>query len=134
MAPTGWFLLAPFPRTPRPSRPMARPTDLRAPIGYPSSGGPVASCDGAHAFFDKTVGAPVQIGMLPDWTRVKGKVAWRVVKGPYSELPRVWAAFPGEAAKVLRGPPDGPAGDVFLCNPQEHSPDRLLTVVYLPAK
>ena len=92
----------------------------------------MASCDSAHAFFDKSVGAPIQVGVLPEWTRVKGKVAWRVVKGPYPELSKAWQTFPGDAAKVLRSPPEGPGGDVYLCRPQEHSSDRHLTVLYLP--
>jgi hypothetical protein len=92
----------------------------------------MARCDEAHAQFDPLVDGEVRIGTLPGTTRVRGKVAWYVHQGPYNGLPDVWREFPQRAARHFRGLPDGPPGEVFLCLPGEHDPERMLTILYLP--
>jgi hypothetical protein len=94
----------------------------------------MAGCDAAHAQFDGKVGGPLETGTLPEWTRVRGKVIWRAVRGPYDRMAGDWKEFMEAAMAALRGPPDGPCGDVYLCNPTEHGPERFLTILYLPVR
>jgi hypothetical protein len=94
----------------------------------------MAACDAAHSELDKLVGKKVQIGTLPPWTRVRGKVAWKVVRGPYSELPGSWMAFMHEVGSGSARP-SGPTGDVYACQPEDHAQDggsKLLTILYAP--
>jgi DNA gyrase inhibitor GyrI len=96
----------------------------------------MASCDLAHKVFDPQVEKGVQLGRLPDWTCVGGKVAYRVLRGPYEQLPKAWAEFPSDALNAARSAPRGPPGDVYLCTPTDHpgDPARMLTVLYLPVR
>jgi hypothetical protein len=94
------------------------------------------ACAAAHAELDPLVGKEVSVGELPLWTRVQGRVAWKVVRGPYSELPGSWMAFMREVgtnpARV-----NGPTGDVYACQPMDHEADggsQLLTILYAPVE
>ena len=94
----------------------------------------MAACDAAHAELDMLVGKKVQVGSLPTWTRVRGEVACRVVRGPYSALPESWMAFMREVGS-LGARLSGPTGDVYACQPDDHTSDggtRLLTILYAP--
>jgi effector-binding domain-containing protein len=91
----------------------------------------MASCDRAHAEFDGVAAGRVQTGTLPEWTSVHGKVAWSLSKGAYEKLPAAWDSFVKEAmSRETRGP----AGDVYLCTPGEHAPERMLTILYVPVR
>ena len=96
----------------------------------------MTACDTAHSELDPHVGKKVQIGVLPPWARVRGRVAWKVVRGPYSELPASWMAFMAEVgASGTRV--TGPTGDVYACQPQDHAKDggaKLLTILYAPVE
>jgi len=43
-------------------------------------------CSDVHKQFDKFADGKVQVGELPKWMHVSGKVAWNVFQGPYNEL------------------------------------------------
>jgi hypothetical protein len=91
----------------------------------------MARCEAAHAEFDRIAAGTIHVGTLPEWTSVRGKVAWTLSKGPYHQLPQAWAAFMREApARDARGP----SGDVYLCIPGDHAEERLLTILYLPVR
>ena len=96
----------------------------------------MASCDAAHRVLDPQVGKDIQVGQLPDWTCVGGKVAFKVLKGPYEQLAAAWATFPQRALEIARTAPRGPPGDVYVCSPMDHSkdPDRMLTILYVPVQ
>lgn len=65
---------------------------------------------------------------------MRGKVAYRVLRGPYEQLPGAWVEFPMKALEKAQSAPRGPAGDVYVCSPLEHKNDeaRMLTVRYTP--
>jgi hypothetical protein len=111
---------------------------MKTPKDYPPdwTGRDMANCDLAHKEFDPLVEKGVQIGKLPDWTCVGGKVAFRVLRGPYEQLSKAWAEFPSRAIGVARSAPRGPPGDVYLCSPMDHpdDPAKMLTVLYLPVR
>lgn len=91
-------------------------------------------CESAHKEFDAAAKTgTISVGTLPTWTRVEGRVVWRVVQGPYERLSGAWMKFPQEAAMRLQGGPAGPCGDVYLCAPGEHAASKLLTILYYPA-
>lgn len=46
----------------------------------------MACCSDVHKQFDKFANGKAQVGELPKWMHVSGKVAWYVHQGPYSEL------------------------------------------------
>ena len=46
----------------------------------------MAECDDMHKAFGPLAGGAIQVGELPDWTRIRGRVAWYVYRGPYSEI------------------------------------------------
>ena len=96
----------------------------------------MASCDAAHKVLDPQVGRDIQIGELPDWTCVGGKVAYKVLKGSYEQLPSAWATFPQRALETARSAPRGPPGDVYVCSPMDHSddPGQALTILYVPVR
>ncbi len=96
----------------------------------------MASCDAAHKVFDSLVKRGIQVGDLPDWTCVGGRVAYRVVQGPYEQLPRAWVDFPSQALGAARSAPRGPPGDVYICTPMDHpdDPSKMLTVLYIPVR
>jgi hypothetical protein len=92
-------------------------------------------CEGAHRQFDPIANGDIQTGILPSWTRVQGKVAWWVVRGPLSSLGSSWAAFHQKVGESRSGRPDGPPGEIFICRPEDHAADQqqgLLTILYLP--
>jgi hypothetical protein len=77
-----------------------------------------------HEQFDEFANGNVQVGELPTWMHVGGKVAWYVYRGPYSELgskgfSAFWKRF-GEAKLEMAGPP----GDVYVCSPDCHKEDK----------
>ncbi len=92
-------------------------------------------CDAAHQMFDPLANGDLQVGTLPAWTRVQGKVVWFVWRGPLDLLGEAWAFFHRKVRAAGPGQPDGPPGEVFLCRPEDHAADRqtrLLTILYLP--
>lgn len=93
-------------------------------------------CDAAHAAFDAHVGKEITVGPLPEWTRIQGRVAWVVVRGPYSGLNQSWMSFMGQLSgkKIV---PRGPCGDVYTCQLPDHESDggsKLLTILYAPVR
>ena len=93
-------------------------------------------CADVHKQFDRFANGKLQVGELPEWMHVSGKVAWYVYQGPYSELPKAfdtfWRKF-GEAKVHMAGPP----GDVYVCSPECHVEDRqakMLTILWCPVK
>jgi hypothetical protein len=94
------------------------------------------ACDAAHSELDPFVGKKVTVGKLPVWARVQGRVAWKVVRGPYTELPENWMAFMREVG-TSRARANGPTGDVYACQPMDHEKDggsKLLTILYAPVE
>jgi hypothetical protein len=92
-------------------------------------------CDAAHKQFDQLANGSLQVGNLPSWTRVQGKVAWFVWRGPLDMLGEAWAFFHRKVRAAEPGRPDGPPGEVFICRPEDHVDDKqskLLTILYLP--
>lgn len=94
------------------------------------------SCIDIHKQFDKFANGKVQVGQLPEWMHVTGKVAWYVYQGPYSDLPKgfdtFWKKF-GEAKLQMAGAP----GDVYICSPECHKEDKqvkMLTILWCPVK
>jgi len=71
-------------------------------------------CSDVHKQFDKFADGKVQVGELPKWMHVSGKVAWNVFQGPYSELgSNGFSAFwkrNGKAKLEMDGPPE-----MFTC-------------------
>jgi len=96
----------------------------------------MASCDAAHKALEPLVPKGIQIGTLPGWTCVDGKVAYRVIKGSYDQLPKAWSDFPQQALATARSAPRGPPGDVYVCTPMDHpdEPGKMLTVLYVPVR
>ena len=96
----------------------------------------MANCDEAHKLFDPQVEKGIMVGTLPSWTCVSGKVVYRVLKGPYDQLPKAWDEFPQKALQEARVPPRGPPGDVYVCGPMDHprEPGKMLTILYIPVK
>ena len=94
------------------------------------------SCDAAHRALVPLVEKGIQVGTLPEWTCVRGKVAYQVLRGPYELLAAAWAAFPQRALGMARASPRGPPGDVYVCGPMDHpsEPDRMLTILYVPVR
>ena len=91
------------------------------------------SCEEVHKEYDKHANNKVQTGSLPTWMHVNGKVAWSVFRGPYDTLPRGWNEF---MERVRSMPTKGPPGDVYICDPTEHSGDEnsMLTILWVPLK
>jgi hypothetical protein len=46
----------------------------------------MAECDDIHRQFDRLANGALQVGELPAWTRVQGKVAWYLFQGPYGGM------------------------------------------------
>jgi len=95
----------------------------------------MALCDAAHQEFDELANGDLQVGTLPPWTRVHGKVAWVVWRGPLDMLGEAWVFFRRKVRAVNPGMPDAPPGEVFLCRPEDHQGDgqrKLLTILYIP--
>ncbi len=88
-----------------------------------------------HKAFDRLANDAIQTGELPAFTRVRGKVAWYVYRGPYADLgAKGWGAFWQKVgAAKLR--PKGAPGDVYVCSPDCHEDDRqakMLTLLWAP--
>jgi hypothetical protein len=93
-------------------------------------------CEDAHREYDKHANGHIQIGQLPNWMNVNGKVAWFVFKGPYNELPEGWSEFMKKAHSLSNAKIAGPPGDVYLCDPTDHKGDEnnMLTILWAPLK
>jgi hypothetical protein len=94
-----------------------------------------ALCEPAHREWDRLANGPVQVGHLPPWTRIQGRVAWSVWRGPLDMLGEAWVFFHRKVRAANLGRPAGPPGDVFICRPEDHVDDHqasLLTILYLP--
>lgn len=94
----------------------------------------MANCDVIHKEYDRLANGEVQVGELPPWMSIKGKVAWYVYRGPYGGLGEAWGTFSEKvhAAKLEHG---GPPGDVYVCDPKDHEADehtKLLTILWSP--
>jgi hypothetical protein len=97
----------------------------------------VTCCADVHKQFDRFANGEVQVGKLPEWMHVNGKVAWYVYQGPYSELgskgfSEFWRKFRAAKLEVA-----GPPGDVYVCSPECHEADKqakMLTVIWCPVK
>ena len=94
-------------------------------------------CADMHKRFGKYANGDIQIGELPEDLHVRGRVAWYVYKGPYSELgSKGFAAFWAKyAEKKLKG--TGAPGDVYICSPPCHKDDKqqeMLTLIWCPVE
>jgi len=88
-----------------------------------------------HRQFGALAGGDLRVGELPSWTRIRGRVAWYVYRGPYSELgDKGWRAFwhKFRAAKLKMA---GVPGDLYVCSPDAHTKDEqkdMLTLIFAP--
>ena len=95
----------------------------------------MAVCEAAHQRFDPLANGDLQIGTLPAWTRIRGRVAWSVWRGPLDMLGEAWVFFHRKVRASNPRQADGPPGEIFLCRPEDHAGDgqtKLLTILYLP--
>ena len=92
------------------------------------------ACEHVHAEYGRHLGK-IQVGELPQ-LHLKGKVAWYVYAGPYSELgskgfPDFWAKFGSTGLKMAGAP-----GDVYICDPEWHMKNKdeknMLTLIWCP--
>lgn len=95
----------------------------------------MVSCDEVHRAYDAIANGPVQVGELPDWLHVRGRVAWYVYAGPYRDMgENGWQTFMRKVqASNLK--PRGPPGDVYVCDPEDHKGDReasMITILWAP--
>ena len=93
-------------------------------------------CAEFHRQYNRHANGDVQVGELPPWMHVQGRVAWYVAQGPYSQLSDMWQVFMGkvQGSKV---PVLGPPGDVYVCDPEDHEADAqrtLITILWAPMK
>ncbi len=94
------------------------------------------SCDRFHSEFDRLANGEVQIGQLPAWMHVNGRVAWYVFQGPYSGISKGWSEFWAKFRKAglsIEGAP----GDVYVCPPDEHKDEdqrTLISILWAPLK
>ena len=101
-----------------------------APVGET-----IVECDEMHRQFGALANGDVQIGELPAWTRIHGRVAWYVYSGPYSELgEKGWRAF---WTKFTTAPATmgGVPGDLYVCSPDAHVEEGqkdMLTLLFAP--
>ncbi len=92
-------------------------------------------CEEMHKAFDGKANRDVQVGELPAFTHVKGKVAWYVYQGPYADLSAkgwdlFWKKFATANQKM-----EGAPGDVYVCSPGCHKEDgqaNMLTILWAP--
>lgn len=95
----------------------------------------MANCSEAHAQYDPIANGDGQVGSLPDWLRVQGKVFWWVHQGAYQGLGAAWTVFHAKAAGAgVR--PAGPPGEVYVCDPDDHRdrPEEILTLLWIPVE
>ncbi len=96
-------------------------------------------CTEMHKQFDKLANGELQIGEMPDWMPIKGRMAWYVYQGPYSQLgskgfAEFWRKFNAAGLKMTEM---GAPGDIYVCSPECHKQDdqaRLLTIIWCPIK
>jgi len=89
-----------------------------------------------HEQFDRFANGEVHVGELPPWTRVRGRAAWYVAQGPYSDLGGMWAEFMSKV-RASNLSVTGPPGDVYVDDPEDHQADgqrRLITILWAPMK
>jgi hypothetical protein len=93
-------------------------------------------CDKIHTEYDRYANSHVQVGELPAWMRVKGRVVWYVFQGPYSQLPGAWNDFWVKVRAANVGELAGPPGDVYVCSPEEHKGKEanMTTILWAPLK
>jgi hypothetical protein len=70
-----------------------------------------------HGEYEGFANGKVQIGSLPGWMHVNGRVARYVFQGPYSQLPQAWMDF--ETVEVLHPFPCAGAISLSLTNNNE---------------
>lgn len=95
----------------------------------------MATCDEVHRAYDGLANGAVQVGELPSWMHVRGKVAWYVFQGPYAGLSDAWADFMQKALASDIGGVTGPPGDVYVCDPLDHLDElqgTLTTILWAP--
>ena len=91
----------------------------------------------AHHEYDPYANGEVQIGQLPSWMHISGKVAWYVYQGPYAGMPKGWSEFHKKVGSTVKSKPSGPPGDVYICDPDDHkveAQETLLTILWMPVK
>ncbi len=92
-------------------------------------------CTEIHKALDAKANQEIQVGELPAWTHVTGRVAWYVYRGPYSEISaNGWDVFWRKFA-VANLKMEGALGDVYACSPGCHREDRganMLTIFWAP--
>lgn len=94
-------------------------------------------CEEVHRTYDRLANGEVQVGELPSWMHVQGKVAWYVFQGPYAALSEAWANFMQQALASDVGAVVGPPGDVYVCDPLDHLEEEqatLTTILWAPVK
>jgi hypothetical protein len=94
-------------------------------------------CSDVHKQFDKFANGKVQVGELPKWMHVSGKIAWYVYQGPYSELGSKGFSTFWKRFREVKLEMDGPPGDVYVCSPECHEEDKqakMLTIIWCPIK
>jgi hypothetical protein len=95
----------------------------------------MAGCEAAHQELDSLANGELQTRALPKWTKLQGRAAWWVVRGPFDLLPARWPEFLAKVASEPARRPTGPAGDVYPCSPADHRADqgqKMLTILYVP--
>jgi hypothetical protein len=93
-------------------------------------------CEMIHGEFDRYANNKVQVGELPNWMHISGKVAWYVFQGPYSGLSQGWREFMRKLHELDTANLAGPPGDVYVCDPQDHqgAEHRIITILWTPLK
>jgi hypothetical protein len=92
-------------------------------------------CEDVHTAYDAKANREIEVGELPASLHVKGRVAWYVYQGPYSELSVkgwdvFWRKFAASNMKM-----EGSPGDVYVCSPGCHKEDhqaKMLTIMWTP--
>ncbi len=92
-------------------------------------------CEEIHKALGAKANGEIQVGVLPAWTHVTGRVAWYVYQGPYRDLSTkgwdvFWRKFATANLKM-----EGAPGDVYACSPGCHKEDdqaKMLTLFWAP--
>jgi hypothetical protein len=95
----------------------------------------MSCCEEIHKDYDSKANREIQLGELPPFMHVKGRVAWYVYQGPYEHISSkgwdvFWQKFAARNVKM-----EGAPGDVYVCSPSCHKEDRqakMLTVLWAP--
>ena len=96
----------------------------------------MAICDEVHKRYDALANKDVQVGELPEWMHVTGKVAWYAYQGPLSEMGAAWGKF-HKGVHADGHQPDGAPGDLYVCDPDDHPGEAqktLITIFWIPVK